>query len=264
MRKKIIAGNWKMNNDAVTSSEFINNMNAWFALPEGKRAVRAIEAGEVELVVAPPFTSIGAAASARKNAEWISIAAQNAFYEPKGAYTGEISLSMLWEAGCKYVILGHSERRHIFGESLELLQKKLLAALETQILPIFCVGELLEERESGAMEKVLQKQLEGAWDALTSDVLADMVVIAYEPVWAIGTGRTAENEDADDACAYIRSLVDDKFGPAAAEKVKILYGGSVKPENSAGILAQPNIDGLLIGGASLNSESFCAIVASAL
>jgi triosephosphate isomerase len=264
MRKKMIAGNWKMNGDRTFTSEFINNIEEWLLTDTtGRNVSKAINAGDIEIVTAPPFTSLDAAVSSRKS-DKIKIAAQNVHYEHKGAFTGEVSIPMLKEIGCDYVIIGHSERRHIFHESGELLEKKLIAALESQILPIFCVGELLEDRESGNMERVLKEQLESAWESLTSDVVAEMVVIAYEPVWAIGTGKIASDKDADDACDFIRTLTYDKFGITASDSIRILYGGSVKPENSAGILKQENIDGLLIGGAALSVESFENIIVTAL
>jgi triosephosphate isomerase len=264
MRTKMLAGNWKMNNGSKAAKDFIINLENWFSRDAaGKKAASAISSKTIEVVVAPPFTSIESACSARKS-DLIGIAAQNVYYRQTGAFTGEVSLPMLEEAGCKYVIIGHSERRHVFGETNEDLEKKLIAALESQVLPIFCVGELLEERESGSMEKVISAQLQSAWRSLTSDVVSDLIVIAYEPVWAIGTGKTASDADAEDACEYIRSLAYEKFGIASSDSLRILYGGSVKPENSASLLAQNNIDGLLIGGASLDVDSFEKIITSAL
>jgi triosephosphate isomerase len=260
----MLAGNWKMNNGGAATKDFITNLENWFSKdPVGKKSAAAVSSKAIEVVVAPPFTSIESACSA-KQTDIIQIAAQNVYHKPKGAFTGEVSLPMLEEAGCKYAIIGHSERRHVFGESNEDLEKKLIATLESRVLPIFCVGELLEERESGNMKKVLDTQLESAWRSLTSDVVADMVVIAYEPVWAIGTGQTASDDDAEDACDYIRTLAYEKFGVTSSDSLRILYGGSVKPENSASLLAQRDIDGLLIGGASLDADSFEKIIASAL
>jgi triosephosphate isomerase len=260
----MLAGNWKMNNEKAATKDFITNLEKWFSTDAtGKKAASAVSSGTIEVVVAPPFTSLESACSARQS-DIIQISAQNVYHKPKGAFTGEVSLPMLEEAGCKYVIIGHSERRHVFGESDEALEKKLIATLESRVLPIFCVGELLEERESGNMEKVLASQLESAWRSLTSDVVADMVVIAYEPVWAIGTGQTASDADAEDACDYIRTLAYEKFGITCSDSLRILYGGSVKPENSASLLAQKDIDGLLIGGASLDVDSFERIISSAI
>jgi triosephosphate isomerase len=256
----MIAGNWKMNNGQAETKAFVESLESWFAKDSsGKKSAEAVKSGKIEVVIAPPFTSIESARAA-KTSDIIQIAAQNVYHKQKGAFTGEASLPMLEEAGCKYVIIGHSERRHVFNESNEELEKKLIATLESQVLPIFCVGELLEERQSGNMKKVLSTQLESAWRSLTSDVVGDMVVIAYEPVWAIGTGQTASDADASDACDYIRSLAFDKFGIAASDSLRILYGGSVKPDNSRSLLSQKDIDGLLIGGASLEAESFEKII----
>lgn len=266
MRTKMIAGNWKMHNGQKATEAFVAKLEEWLSDdPTGKAAAEAIAAEKIEVVIAPPFTSIPAAVATRTG-ESLRIAAQNVHHEPKGAFTGEVSLPMLAEAGCQYVIIGHSERRHVFGESNELLEKKLLATLEdeSKILPIFCVGELLEDREAGNTEQVLKSQLDAAWSSLTSDVVGDMVVIAYEPVWAIGTGKTASDADAEKACDYIRTQAFERFGIAASDALRILYGGSVKPENSKGILSQKNIDGLLIGGASLDVDSFAKIIATAI
>ncbi|MDR1650666.1 MAG: triose-phosphate isomerase [Synergistaceae bacterium] len=264
MRAKMIAGNWKMNSGAAAAADFVEKLETWFAdSPEGRQAASAVREGRVEIVIAPPFTSIASAHAAKKS-DLINIAAQNIHHRQKGAFTGEISLPMIEEAGCRYVIIGHSERRHVFKETNEDLEKKLIAALESRVLPIFCIGELLEERESGDTKRVLASQLESAWRSLTSDVVAEMVVIAYEPVWAIGTGKTASDADAEEACDYIRTLACDKFGIAASDSLRILYGGSVKPENSGSLLSQKNIDGLLIGGASLEVESFEKIIETSL
>ncbi|MDR0764673.1 MAG: triose-phosphate isomerase [Synergistaceae bacterium] len=257
MRKKMIAGNWKMNNNQAAAKDFVENLESWFAAePAGKKAAAS---GEVEVVIAPPFTSIGAAVAAKKS-KLVHIAAQNVYHESKGAFTGEVSLSMLEEAGCEYVIIGHSERRHVFHEPDDVLEKKLIATLESRVLPIFCVGEMLEERASGNAEKVISRQLDFAWQSLTSDVVGEMLVIAYEPVWAIGTGQTASDADAEKACDYIRNLAYEKFGQTASDSLRILYGGSVKPENSASLCSQNDIDGLLIGGASLDVKSFEKII----
>jgi len=258
----MIAGNWKMNNNQQATKAFIEALEEWFKNDaSGKSSASAVTSGKIEVVIAPPFTSIESAVAAKKT-DIIQMAAQNVYHQKKGAFTGEISLSMLEETGCKYVILGHSERRHVFNESNEELEKKLIATLESRVLPIFCVGELLEDRKSGKTEQVLGAQLEAAWKSLTSDVVGKMVVIAYEPVWAIGTGQTASDADAEDACDYIRTLAFEKFGTSASESLRILYGGSVKPENSKSLLSQDNIDGLLIGGASLEIDSLKKIIAT--
>lgn len=264
MRTKMIAGNWKMNNGAWATSEFVRKLEEWLESDGiGQNVARAVKGGKVEIVVAPTFTSLAYAVGARKS-DLIGISAQNAYHEPKGAFTGEISLEMLKEVGCKYVILGHSERRHIFGEKNDLLEKKLLATLKSPLLPIFCIGEQLVERETGNMETILQNQLESALRTLNGPEVAEKIVIAYEPVWAIGTGQTASNEDAQFACKFIRSYVEKKFGAHISAELRILYGGSVKSDNSAGLLAQPDIDGLLIGGASVEMESYAKILATAV
>jgi len=264
MRTKMIAANWKMNNGIRATNDFIQNLETWLDTDgAGQKVAKAVKGGKVEIVVAPPFMSIAYAIGARKS-NMIAISAQNAHYEAKGAYTGEISLDMLSEASCKYVIIGHSERRHIFGESNELLGKKMQAVLRSSLLPIFCVGEQLVERETGNMESVLQNQLESALRSLTGFEIAEKVVIAYEPVWAIGTGKTATNEDAQFSCKFIRSIAEKKFGAHISQEIRVLYGGSVKPDNSSGLLAQPDIDGLLIGGASLEVDSFEQILTSAV
>lgn len=260
----MIAGNWKMNNGRAETSAFVESLEAWFSgHADGKASAAAVEAGKIEVVIAPPFTSIDKACAARKSRN-IQIAAQNVYHKPKGAFTGEVSLSMLEEAGCKYVIIGHSERRHVFHEPNGELEGKLKATLSSKILPVFCVGELLDERNSGKMKQVLSEQLESAWKSLNGEEVGNKVVIAYEPVWAIGTGQTASDADAEDACAYIRSLAAEKFGAPVGESLRILYGGSVKPDNSKSLLSQKNIDGLLIGGASLEVESFERIIAESL
>ena len=262
MRTKMIAGNWKMNNDRQTTKDFVEALEEWFAKDaDGKASASAVASGKIEIVIAPPFTSIESASNARKS-DNIQLSAQNVYHQKKGAFTGEISLPMLEEAGCKYAIIGHSERRHVFNESNEELEKKLIATLESRVLPIFCAGELLEERKAGKTRQVLTTQLESAWRSLTSDVIGKMLTIAYEPVWAIGTGQTASDADAEDACDYIRTLVFEKFGSSACESLRILYGGSVKPDNSRSLMSQANIDGLLIGGASLDVESFRQIIAT--
>ena len=262
MRTKMIAGNWKMHNNRQATIAFVDALEEWFENETaGLASASAVNSSLIEIVIAPPFTSLESAAAARKSKN-IHLASQNVHHQKKGAFTGEISLPMLEEARCKYAIIGHSERRHVFNESNEELERKLIATLESRVLPIFCVGELLEERESGKTEQVLKTQLDAAWRNLTSDVVGEMLVVAYEPVWAIGTGQTASDADAENACSYIRDLAFEKFGATACESLRILYGGSVKPENSRSLLKQDNIDGLLIGGASLDIESFKKIIST--
>jgi triosephosphate isomerase len=211
-----------------------------------------------DIVIAPPFTSLAAAAAAASGTN-IGVAAQDLHWEKEGAFTGEVSAAMLVEAGCRYVIIGHSERRQYFGETDATVNKKVKAALAAGLTPIVCVGELLGERESGSTEKVLETQFTGGFAALTE---ADFsrIIVAYEPVWAIGTGRTATPELAAEAHRFLRQLAAARFSPERAAALRILYGGSVKPDNIKGLMAQVEIDGALVGGASLNADSFASIV----
>ena len=211
-----------------------------------------------DIVVAPPYTAIAAAVEATQGSN-IGIAAQNLHWEREGAFTGEISARMIVDAGCKYVIIGHSERRQYFGETDESVHRKTQAALLAGLTPIVCIGETLPEREGGITKDVLRRQFDGGFAALTDESFS-RILIAYEPVWAIGTGRTATPEIAEDAHRFIRELANGKFGEARANAVRILYGGSVKPDNIKGLMAQPDIDGALVGGASLDPKSFAAIV----
>lgn len=211
-----------------------------------------------EIVVAPPFTALHAAMEATRGTN-ISIAAQDVHWEKQGAFTGEVSVAMLAEVGCEYTIIGHSERRQFFGETDETVAKKILAGLEAGLTPIVCVGELLAERERGQTEAVLNKQFSGAFSALTAGQFG-RIIIAYEPVWAIGTGRTATPEVAAEAHKFLRQLASERFTNDAAANLRILYGGSVKPDNIKGLMAQVDIDGALVGGASLEPQSFASIV----
>lgn len=211
-----------------------------------------------EIIVAPPFTALPGAIEATKGTA-ISIAAQNLHWEKEGAFTGEVSAGMLIEAGCRAVIIAHSERRQFFGETDERANKKVKAALAANLTPILCVGEMLEEREGGKTEEVLKRQFLGGVAALTG---ADFsrIILAYEPVWAIGTGRTATPEMAADAHLFLRKQAAEEFGPERAGGLRILYGGSVKPDNIKGLMAQVEIDGALVGGASLDAKAFASIV----
>jgi len=213
---------------------------------------------EVEVVVCPPFTALVPAVKAL-GGTGIAVGAQDVYWEDKGAFTGEISPLMLKDAGCRYVIIGHSERRQLFGETDEKVNYKVKAVLAHGLIPVMCVGETLAEREAGVTKKVVRAQTEAGLSGLTREQVAGMV-IAYEPVWAIGTGKTASDEDAQEVIGFIRSLVKDLYGEGAARQLRILYGGSVKPENTAGLMAQPDIDGALVGGASLEVESFIGII----
>jgi len=211
-----------------------------------------------DIVVAPPFTALAAAVESTKGTE-IAIAAQNVHGRPEGAFTGEICAPMLVEAGCTGVIIGHSERRQYYGETDESVQLKTKAALEAGLTPIVCVGEILSEREGGETEKVLKRQFEGGLGALTRDEFS-RILIAYEPVWAIGTGKTATPELASEAHRFLRELAASRFSFETASALRILYGGSVKPDNIRGLMAEPEIDGALVGGASLDPKSFASIV----
>jgi triosephosphate isomerase len=248
VRPRIIAGNWKMNLDHAEGAALARSIRDRLAVPPPP----------CEVVLIPPFTSIPAVAVAVEGSP-LRLGAQDLWYEPAGAFTGEISASMLAALGCHYVLVGHSERRHVIGEDGALLSRKLRAALAGGLFPIYCVGELLEEREAGNAEGVVQRQLREGLDGLDPTEAA-RVVIAYEPVWAIGTGRTATPADAGAMHGVIRELLADLFGESAAGEAVILYGGSVKPENAGDLLSREGIDGALVGGASLDAASFAAIV----
>lgn len=220
------------------------------------KAVEGIE--NVEVVVCPPFTALDAVAAECSDLG-ISLGAQNLHWEASGAFTGEISPVMLKDVGCKYVIIGHSERRQYFGETNETVNAKIKAALEHKLTPILCVGETLEQRETGVTDRICREQvIEGLKD-IDSRLLKD-IVVAYEPVWAIGTGKSASAKDAEHVINYIRLVLSDLLGADTAEKIRIQYGGSVKPDNIEELMAQPNIDGALVGGASLKAESFASII----
>ena len=246
-RKPLIAGNWKMHKTVLEAAAFGREL---------KTSLAGI--GDVEVAVCPPFTALAQVAEVLSGTN-IAVGAQNVFWEDQGAFTGEISPLMLKDAGCRYVIVGHSERRHYFGDTDENVNRKVKAVLAHGLIPIMCVGETLEERESGVTEKVVRTQVEAGLDGLAPEQVAGLV-LAYEPVWAIGTGKTASDEDAQQVIGFIRGLVKGRFGARAAEGVRIQYGGSVKPGNAAGLMAQPDIDGALVGGASLEVESFVEII----
>lgn len=246
MRTKVLAANWKMHKTIAEAAAFAN---AFVPLVAG--------VASAEIVVAPPFTALAAVGAALAGSN-VKLAAQNVHFEKQGAFTGEVSPPMLAEIGCAYAIVGHSERRAIFGESSELVAKKAAALLAHGIRPIVCVGETLDEREAGRTFAVLESQLEGSLSTIEAGRATD-VVIAYEPVWAIGTGKTATPAIAQEAHAMIRGWLGKRFGAAAAQ-LRIQYGGSVKPDNTAELMAQPDIDGALVGGASLDPDSFAKIV----
>ncbi|CAM4473041.1 triose-phosphate isomerase [Paenibacillus tarimensis] len=249
MRKPIIAGNWKMFKTVAEATSF-------FAEVKGKAEVDGVES-----VICAPFTNLPALVEAAKGTS-IAIGAQNMHYEESGAFTGEISGAMLKELGVKYVILGHSERRAYFAETDEIVNKKTQAAFKCGLTPIVCVGEKLEEREAGHTKEVCKVQTEAALKGLTAEQAAQ-TVIAYEPIWAIGTGKSSTATDAEDVIAYIRDVVKGQFGEEAAAAVRIQYGGSVKPNNIAEYMAESNIDGALVGGASLEPASYIALVEGA-
>lgn len=249
-RKKLIAGNWKMNKTPADGVALVTEI---------VNAVAKIT--EVDIVVCPPFTGLEAAGRALEGSS-VKLGAQNMHHEANGAFTGEISAPMLRALFATHVILGHSERRTYFGETDAGINKKVLAALKNQLRPILCVGETLAERESGSTLKVVQTQLEAGLEGVSKD-LAASVVIAYEPVWAIGTGKVATTEQAQEVHAYIRGLLTKLFGEPVAQRMRILYGGSMKPANAPELLAQKDIDGGLIGGASLEARSFVELVTAA-
>jgi triosephosphate isomerase len=247
MRKPVLAGNWKMYKTASETSAFFE---AFIPL--------TADASVVEIVICPPYVNLSAAAVAARGSA-VEIGGQDVFWLREGAYTGEISAPMLAAVGCRWVIVGHSERRQYFHETDETVLKKTQAALEAGLTPIVCVGERLEEREAGATETVLRTQCAGGITGLTPEQFA-RIVIAYEPVWAIGTGKTATPEMAAHAHRVLRAEMAACYGEEAAEGCRILYGGSVKPDNIKGLMAQKDIDGALVGGASLDPASFAAIV----
>ncbi|TRZ41688.1 triose-phosphate isomerase [Robertkochia solimangrovi] len=246
MRKKIVAGNWKMNNDLAETQALISDLKS--SVPET----------DVAVMIAPAFTNLYSAFQSLKDSN-IEVIAQNMHQESKGAYTGEVSAAMLKSIGVKTVILGHSERREYFGETDELLAKKVDAAIANGMKVIFCFGELLEERKSDKHFEVVKTQLKDALFHL-SETAWESIVLAYEPVWAIGTGETASPEQAQEIHAFVRNEIADQYDQALADNVSILYGGSVKPGNAAEIFGKPDVDGGLIGGAALNAADFTAII----
>ncbi|HLO26417.1 MAG TPA: triose-phosphate isomerase [Geobacteraceae bacterium] len=247
MRKPVIAGNWKLFKKSSEALELVSSLAPLVSQNHG-----------VEIVVAPVFTVLTTVARALAGTN-ICLAGQDCFWEEEGAYTGEISASMLKDAGCSHVIIGHSERRQYFCETDETVNRKIKAALHGNLTVLFCIGETLEEREADKTFVVLKKQISGGLAGITKDQLGS-IILAYEPVWAIGTGRTASESQAQEAHSFIREYLSSLYDKQAADATRILYGGSVKPENVKGLMAQPDIDGALVGGASLKAESFAAIV----
>jgi triosephosphate isomerase len=247
MRLPFVAGNWKM---------FKTVHDAVLYAKEFRAVVKDVQG--VEIVLAPPFTALHAVAEATRNTN-VAVAAQDMYWEREGAYTGEISPTMIKEAGAEYVIIGHSERRTLFGETDQGVNKKTTAALALSLTPIVCIGETLEQRDRNETMAVLDRQIKGGLDALTADQVASLV-LAYEPVWAIGTGRNATPEQAAEAHAHIRLRLRQWFGGSAAEQCHVIYGGSVKPDNIRALMAAEDVDGALVGGASLTVRAFAEIV----
>ena len=247
MRRRVIAGNWKMYKTVAETRAFFSAFTPLVASSK-----------HCDIVIAPPFTAIPPAVEAAKNTN-IAIAGQNVSWSKEGAFTGEVSAAMLAEAGCRYVIIGHSERRQLFRETDDNVAKKTLMALASGLTPIICVGETQEERDGGLAEEVLKRQFSGGPGALTPDEFS-RILMAYEPVWAIGTGRTATPEIAADAHRILRRCAGENFSIHLASELRILYGGSVKPDNIQGLMAQEELDGALVGGASLDPKAFASIV----
>ncbi|HEY2456082.1 MAG TPA: triose-phosphate isomerase [Candidatus Acidoferrum sp.] len=246
-RRRVIAGNWKMYKTQADTRAFFEAFNPMVA-----------SVSDCDIVIAPPAIDIPAAVEATKGTK-IGISAQNVYWEKEGAFTGEISTGMLVEAGCRYTLVGHSERRQFFGETNETVFKKTRAALAAGLTPIVCIGEMLADREGGKTEDICQTQFLGSVGALTPEEFS-RILVAYEPVWAIGTGRTATPEIAAAVHKYVRRCAAEKFSPDLAAALRILYGGSVKPDNIKGLMAQEELDGTLVGGASLDAKSFASIV----
>ena len=247
MRTPMIAGNWKLHKTREEALELVTALKTEVA-----------EVTDVEIVVAPVFTTLNAVADALAGSN-IKVAAQNCYPEPQGAFTGEVSPQLLQDVGCTYVIIGHSERRQIFSESDEFINRKAHALTEAGLGTILCIGETLEEREDGQMFDVLRRQVRFGLKGLDKQAMANLVV-AYEPVWAIGTGKTATDEQAQEVHAFIRVLIKELYDQQVADVIRILYGGSVKPSNVDGLMVQPDVDGALVGGASLKAEDFARIV----
>jgi triosephosphate isomerase len=247
-RRPLIAGNWKMYKTSGEASDTARQLVEFIGSTPP----------DVDVMIAPPFTALSAVASVIKGS-CVSLGAQNLHWEKEGAFTGEISAPMLISCGCRYVIIGHSERRHIFRESDEEINRKIKAAIFHNLVPILCVGETEAEREQKKTFSVLDKQTEKGLEGLSPSVL-EALVIAYEPVWAIGTGKTATTGQAQEVHAYLRGAIEKKLGNNLAKSIRILYGGSVKPDNVAALMAMPDVDGALVGGASLKADSFKDLV----
>lgn len=247
-RKPVIAGNWKMNNDKKATVEFFDEF-----LPKVENLT------DVEIVICPPFTNLWAAAEKLESSN-VKLGAQNLHWEEEGAFTGEISPDMLKEIPCDFVIVGHSERRKYFAETDELVNRKIKTALKHELVPIVCVGETIEQREQGITMDWVISQVEKALEGITVED-AKKIVFAYEPIWAIGTGKTASSDDAQEVILAIREKIADLYNEEVADEIRILYGGSVKPETIDELMREPDVDGALVGGASLKADSFHRIAA---
>lgn len=247
MRKPVIAGNWKMHNTISEALELVRGIKG-----------KVEDVTDVEIIVSPVYTALASVAAELEGSN-INVASQNVFWEEKGAFTGEIAPNMITDAGCSHAIIGHSERRQYFGETDETVNKRVKAALAAGLIPILCVGETLEEREAEKTIQVVETQIKGGLKDISKEDTAK-IIIAYEPVWAIGTGKTATPEQAEDVHKNIRSIVADIADDAIASGMRILYGGSVKPENVDDLMKQPDIDGALVGGAALKADSFARLV----
>ncbi|UCB56643.1 MAG: triose-phosphate isomerase [Candidatus Omnitrophota bacterium] len=247
MRRKIIAGNWKMNKTAKEAVDLVAGL---------KNQLKNIQ--DVDIVVCPPFTALTEVVKVIQGTN-IQLGAQNTYWEDAGAFTGEVSCVMLKELGCAYIIVGHSERRQYFGETNETVNKKAKAVLSHKLTPIICIGERLEEREQNKTFEVLKDHIENGLKGITGEE-AKKIIIAYEPVWAIGTGKTATPQQAQEAHSFIRGLLKELYDKETSEVIRIQYGGSVKPDNISELMAQPDLDGALVGGASLKLDSFVKIV----
>jgi triosephosphate isomerase len=252
MRKPFVAGNWKMNTDSRSSVELAQAVAAGSA---------GVAREKVTVAVLPPFVYLPAVVRV-VSASHVAVGGQDVYCESKGAFTGEISAAMLKDIGCTYVLCGHSERRHVIGESDELVGRKVTASIGGGLLPILCVGELLEERDAGRTEQVVERHLRTGLAGLSGEKMA-AVTIAYEPVWAIGTGRTATPQQAQEVHAFIRDLLARMYDSSRAQETRILYGGSVKADNAAELMEQKDVDGLLVGGASLKADEFVRIIQAA-
>jgi triosephosphate isomerase (TIM) len=247
MRIPLIAGNWKMFKTVQDATVYTKELRGLIK-----------DVNDVRVVIAPPFTALHATSEAARNSN-VSVSAQNMFWEREGAFTGEVSAAMIKEAGAEYVIIGHSERRTLFGETDATVNRKLMAAMAASLTPIVCVGETLEQRDANETMAVLDRQIKAGLDGLTGDQVTT-IVVAYEPVWAIGTGRNATPAQAGEAHAHIRSRLRQWFGALAADACLVLYGGSVKPDNIESLIALPDVDGALVGGASLDVQAFQQII----